>query len=111
MTVVRQASLSMEFSRQEYWSGLPFPSPEDVPNPGIKLRPLPCRQVLYRLNHQGSPQKVKNLPALQETRAPSLSQEDPLQEEMATHSSILAWKILLTEESGRLQSMERAGHS
>ena len=32
----RQAPLSMEFSRQEYWSGLPFPSPEDLPNPGIK---------------------------------------------------------------------------
>ena len=33
-----QATLSMEFSRQEYWSGLPFPSPGDLPNPGIKLR-------------------------------------------------------------------------
>ena len=35
-TVAHQASLSMEFSRQEYWSGLPFPSPEELPNPGIK---------------------------------------------------------------------------
>ena len=35
-TVARQAPLSMEFSRQEYWSGLPFPSPGDLPNPGIK---------------------------------------------------------------------------
>ena len=35
-TVARQASLSMGFSRQEYWSGLPFPSPGDLPNPGIK---------------------------------------------------------------------------
>ena len=35
-TVARQAPLSMEFSRQEYWSGLPIPSPEDFPNPGIK---------------------------------------------------------------------------
>ena len=35
-TVVRQASLSMEFSRQEYWSGLPFPTPGDLPNAGIK---------------------------------------------------------------------------
>ena len=34
--VARQAPLSMGFSRQEYWSGLPFPSPEDLPNPGIK---------------------------------------------------------------------------
>ena len=37
-TVARQASLSMGFSRQEYWSGLPFPSPGDLPNPGIKRR-------------------------------------------------------------------------
>ena len=35
-TVALQAPLSMEFSRQKYWSGLPFPSPEDLPNPGIK---------------------------------------------------------------------------
>ena len=35
-TGARQASLSMRFSRQEYWSGLPFPSPGDLPNPGIK---------------------------------------------------------------------------
>ena len=39
-TVARQASLSMGFSRQEYWSGLPFPSPGDLPDPGIKLRSL-----------------------------------------------------------------------
>ena len=37
-TVARQAPLSMEFSRQEYWSGLPFPSPRDLPNPGIEPR-------------------------------------------------------------------------
>ena len=35
-TIARQASLSMESSRQEYWDGLPFPSPEDLPDPGIK---------------------------------------------------------------------------
>ena len=38
-TVAHQASPSVEFSRQEYWSGLPFPSPEDLPNPGIKPTP------------------------------------------------------------------------
>ena len=37
-TIARQASLSMESSRQEYWSGLPFPPPEDLPTPGIELR-------------------------------------------------------------------------
>ena len=36
MTIACQAPLFMEFSRQEYWSGLPFPSPEDLPDPGIK---------------------------------------------------------------------------
>ena len=48
---------------------------------------------------------VKNLPAMRETQVRSLGQEDPLQEEMATRSSILAWRIPLTEEPGRLQSM------
>ena len=38
-TTARQAALSMEFSRQEYWSGLSFPSPGDLPNPGIKSGP------------------------------------------------------------------------
>ena len=49
-------------------------------------------------------QTVKNLPAVQETRVPSLGREDPLQKEMATHFSILAWRIPWTEEPGRLQS-------
>ena len=50
-------------------------------------------------------QMVKNLPALQETLAGSLGREDPLEEKMATHSSIFAWRIPWTEESGELQSM------
>ena len=58
-------------------------------------------------------QTVKNLPAMQEIWVWSLNQEDPLEEEMSTHSSILAWRILWTEESGRLQSMgsQRVGHN
>ena len=57
-------------------------------------------------------QQVKNLPAMQETWVESLGLEDPLEEEMATHPSILAWRISWTEEPGGLQSMElqRAGH-
>ena len=47
-------------------------------------------------------QMVKNLTAMQETRVLSPGQEDPLEEEMATHSSILAWKILWTEKPGGL---------
>ena len=50
-------------------------------------------------------QMVKNLPAVQETQVQSLSQEDPLEEEMATHSNILAWGILWTEEPCGLRSM------
>ena len=46
---------------------------------------------------------VKNLPAMQNTQVQSLSQEDPLQKGMATHSSTLAWRIPWTEEPGRLQ--------
>ena len=50
-------------------------------------------------------QMVKGLPAMWDTRFPSLHWEDPLEKEMATHFSILAWKIPWTEELGRLQSM------
>ena len=49
------AYLSMGFSRQQYWSGLPFPSPGDLPNPEIELRSLHCRQILYGLSYEGSP--------------------------------------------------------
>ena len=57
-------------------------------------------------------QTVKHLPAVQETWVRSLSWEDPLEKKMATHSSILAWKIPWTEEPGRLQSIgsQRVGH-
>ena len=48
---------------------------------------------------------VKNPPAEQETQFRSLGQEDPLEKGVATHSSILAWRIPWTEDSGRLQSM------
>ena len=57
-------------------------------------------------------QRVKRLPAMQETQVQSLGWEDPLEKEMATHSSILAWRIPWTEEPGRLQSTgsQRVGH-
>ena len=50
-------------------------------------------------------QSIKNLPAMQETQVRLLGSEDSLEKEMATHSSILAWRVPQTEESGRLQSM------
>ena len=49
-------------------------------------------------------QMAKNLPAMQETRVPSLGQGDPLEKDMAIHSSVLAWRIPWTEEPGGLQS-------
>ena len=51
-------------------------------------------------------QRLKLLPAMWETRVRSLGQEDPLEKEMATHSSILLWEISWTEEPGGLQSVE-----
>ena len=57
-------------------------------------------------------QKVKNLPSMQKTRLRSLGLEDTLEKGIATHSSILAWRIPWTEEPGRLQSMgsQRVGY-
>ena len=107
-TVAFQAPLSMGFSTQEYWSGEPLPSP---------------------LSHWGSPNKavstqqkgfpsgsvVKNPPAMQELQEAwvwFLAQKDSLEEGMATHCSILAWRIPWTEEPGGLQSIgwQRVGH-
>ena len=57
-------------------------------------------------------QRIKRLPAMQETRVRPLGWEDALEKEMATHSSILAWRIPWTEEPGGLQSTgsQRVGH-
>ena len=59
------------------------------------------------------PQMVNHLPAMRKTQVPSLGWEDPLEEEMAAHSSILAWRILWTESPGRLLSVgsQRVGHN
>ena len=58
-------------------------------------------------------QMVKNLTAMRDTWVLSLSWEDPLEKRVATHSSIIAWKIPWTEEPGRLQSLgsQRVGHN
>ena len=82
------------FSRQEYWSGLPCPSPGDLSDSGIEHRFLVA-------------QTVKRLPTMRETRFQSLGGEDALEKEIATHSSILAWKIPWTEES---MGSQRVGH-
>ena len=63
--VVHPAPLFMGFSRQESWSGLPFPSPEDLPNPGIKLRspgsPALAGRFFLPLSHLGSPIKTMHI--------------------------------------------------
>ena len=66
----------------------------------------------HHLNNPLVAQTVKHLPTIQKTWVQSLGQEDLLEKEMATHSSILSWKISWMEEPGRLQSMEsqRVGH-
>ena len=53
--VDHQAPLSMKFSRQEYWSGVPFPSPEDLPDPGIEPGSPALQGYSLLLSHQGSP--------------------------------------------------------
>ena len=128
----------MGFSRQEYWSGLPFPSPGDLPNPAIEpgspalqADSLPAepgeklhlllvdfkKTMFYLLLEYGwtslVTQTVKNMPAVRETLDQFLGWEDLLEKGMATHSSVPAWRILWTEEPGRLQSMslQRVRHN
>ena len=86
---------------------LPFPTI-------IRFRDLVCFLfiVFAAFNQSLVAQTVKRLLTMQETRVQSLGWEDPLEKEMTTHSSTLAWKIQWTEEPGRLQSMgsQRVGH-
>ena len=66
-TVAYHAPLSQEFSRQEYWNGLPYPPPGDLPDPVIKPR-----SPTLRADSLPSEPEIKNLPAMQETWVPSL---------------------------------------
>ena len=140
-------ALSMEFSRQRYWSGCHFLFQGIFPDQGSNLVSyVPCigRWTLYHWATWEAPvlpdptlkswtsdlllplllssvtfsdtslvaQMVKHLPTMRESWVWSLGQEDPLEKEMATHSSIHAWKIPWTKEPGGLQSMvlQRVGH-
>ena len=83
-TVAYQVSPSMGFSRSEYWSVLPFPSPGDLPDQGSKLGLPHCRQTLLLSEPPGKSNQVmlvlKNpVQEMQEVRVPSLGREDPLQ--------------------------------
>ena len=98
-TAAYQAPLPMGFSRQEYWSGC-----------HCLLR------IIYIHVYTWTSlvaQMAKCLPTMQETWVQSLGQEDPLEKEMAIHSSSLAWKIPWMEEPGKLQSVgsQRIGHN
>ena len=124
----------MGVSRQEYWSGVPLPSPNAVLGCNLKndrmisvcFQGKPFSITVIQVYASTSNAKeaeielfykvVKNLPSMQETkeaRVQSLGQEDPLEEDMETHSSILAWRILWTKEPGGLQStvLQRVGHN
>ena len=112
-TAAHQAPLSMGFPRKEYWSELPFPSPGDLPDPGIEAASAALAGGFCTLVPPGKPhsintslvaQMVTRLPTMWETWVQPLGQEDLLEKEMATHSSVFAWKIPWMEEPGRLQS-------
>ena len=92
------------------------PKPKEVVIIMYVSQPLPLTSdpAVWVYYHEASlvAQTVKNLPAKQETQVQSLGREDSLDKKMATHSSILAWEILWTEEPGGLQSLgsQRVGH-
>ena len=121
-TVAYQVPPSMGFSRQEYWNGLSFPSPGDLSNSGIRtgsptlaggfFTTEPPGKLNYKIIYHLPTRRIypggtviKNLTVMWETWVQSLDQEYLLEKEMATHSSVLAWKIPWMEKPGRLQSM------
>ena len=133
-TVASRFPLSWGFSRQEYWSGLPFPLPTYTYIPSLPdflpIQVTTVHQVEFSVLYSVFPtvvyfitailfysfpgaQAVKNLPAVHETWVWYLDQKDPLEKGMATHSSILAWRIQWTEELGRPQftGSQGVGHN
>ena len=93
LTLCNSMDSSVEFSRPEYRSGQPFPSPGDLPNPGIEPRS-------YALRVDSLPTELSGKPAMWETQVHFLGGEDSLERRMHTHSSILAREIPWTEEAG-----------
>ena len=157
-TLVCQAPLSMEFARQEYWSALPFPTPEDLSNPGIEPLSPELAGGFFTTSIPGKPLAINSclIPSFKHLKVLSTTPgegngtplqysclENPmdgeawwaavhrvaksrtrlsdftftfhfhaLEKEMATHSSVLAWRIPGTGEPGGLPSMgsHRVGH-
>ena len=106
-TVVCQVPSSMQYSRQGYWSGLPFPSQEIFPtqglNPGLPL----CRQTLYCLNHQGSPlrlisQSVQSLSHVQLFATPWIAARQAFLSLTNSRSSLKLMSIELVMPSSHL---------
>ena len=106
-TVAYQASPSMGFSRQEYRSGSPFPSPADLPDPGIELESPALQEDSLSAELPGKPNRIQCNTSI------TLHSIIILEKAMATHSSTLAWKIPWMEKPGRLQSMRSltVGHN
>ena len=114
-TLANQAPLSMGFSRQGYWSGLPCPPPGDLPDPGIKpaLRPLAARLVgAWSISHLAETaflQPDSWLGAFLGGCKLWFILGKILEKAMAPHSSTLAWKIPWTEKPGRRSEERRVG--
>ena len=110
--VVRGEGLSLDCLAN---SKLLLKVPRIPPTTCLCFRPTSGQTTMCEESPQASlvAQMVKNLPAMKETRVQSLGWEDPLEKGMATHSSILAWRIPRTEEPGGLQSMgsQRVRHN
>ena len=79
-------------------------NPERVKQSEVNQKEKNNYHILMHIRASLVAQRLKRLPPMRETQVRSLGQEDPLEEEMATHSSILAWRIPWTEETGGLQS-------
>ena len=136
-TIACQTSLSMEFSRQEYWSGLPFPSPGDLPHPEIEpgspalqADSLPSELLGFMSYYNGTPLQYSCLEnptgggawwaavhgvAKSQTQLSDFTftfHFHALEKAMATHSSVLAWRIPGTGKPSGLLSLgsHRVGH-
>ena len=101
-TVAHQAPLSMVFSRQEHWSGLPFPPPGDLPDPGIQSRSLVSPELAGGSDGTESARNTGGVGSI-----PGLGRS--LKKEIATHCSILAWRIPWTPGSMQSMGSQRVG--
>ena len=95
-TVACKAPQSMAFSKQEYWSGLPFPSPGDLPHPGINSGLLHCGWILFQLSYQGSPRLFLPSPNYHLSQYISLSATEAL----SVLGRTTCWASPLTRNGG-----------